>query len=113
PPREGRPADAGQADGQVEAGRLRHPHIVPPASPGPRYSRPVSSAMPPAATEVRIPTDAGDLPGLLWTPSGAEGPVPGIVVLQEIFGLSAYIRGRCQDLAEQGYAVLAPQLYAR
>lgn len=69
--------------------------------------------MAPSPTEIRIPTDAGDLPGLLWLPAGAEEPAAGIVVLQEIFGLSDYIRSRCQDLAEQGYAVLAPQLYAR
>lgn len=57
----------------------------------------------------------GPLPGLLWLPDGAsaDAPVPGLVVLQEIFGLSAYIRSRCQDLADLGYAVLAPQLYAR
>ena len=42
-----------------------------------------------------------------------EGQAVGIVVLQEIFGLSEYIRQRCADLAALGYAVLAPQLFAR
>lgn len=57
----------------------------------------------------------GPLPGLLWLPDGAgEGPsVPGIVVLQEIFGVGDYVQARCADLAALGYAVLAPQLYAR
>ena len=57
----------------------------------------------------------GALPGLLWLPdaSSSEAPVPGLVVLQEIFGLSDYVRSRCADLATLGYAVLAPQLYAR
>ena len=66
-------------------------------------------------TPHEIPTADGPLPGLLWLPDGASAdtPVPGLVVLQEIFGLSAYIRARCQDLADLGYAVLAPQLYAR
>ncbi len=66
-----------------------------------------------SATTLQIPTDAGDLPGLLWLPESLEEPVPGLVVLQEIFGLSAYVQQRCADLAARGYAVLAPQLFAR
>ncbi|MGO3208951.1 dienelactone hydrolase family protein [Brachybacterium sp. AOP42-C2-15] len=65
------------------------------------------------ATTLQIPTDAGDLPGLLWLPEDLEEPVPGLVVLQEIFGLSDYMQQRCADLAALGYAVLAPQLFAR
>lgn len=62
-----------------------------------------------------IPAADGPLPGLLWLPEGAApgAPVPGIVVLQEIFGVGDYVRSRCADLAALGYAVLAPQLYAR
>src|SRR5690606_35801661 len=37
----------------------------------------------------------------------------GLVVFQEIFGVSTYIRSRCEDLAELGYAVLAPEIYWR
>ncbi|MGP9844489.1 dienelactone hydrolase family protein [Brachybacterium sp. 107] len=66
-----------------------------------------------SATTLLIPTDAGDLPGLLWLPENLEQPVPGLVVLQEIFGLSDYMQQRCADLAALGYAVLAPQLFAR
>lgn len=57
----------------------------------------------------------GPLPGLLWLPEGVEDGrlVPGLVVLQEIFGLSEYMQRRCADLAALGYAVLAPQIYAR
>ncbi len=66
-----------------------------------------------SATTLPIPTDAGDLPGLLWLPEDRERPVPGVVVLQEIFGLSDYVQQRCADLAALGYAVLAPQLFAR
>ncbi|MFC0673592.1 dienelactone hydrolase family protein [Brachybacterium hainanense] len=60
-----------------------------------------------------IPTDDGVLPGLLWAPVGPSRPRPGVVVLQEIFGLSPYIRQRCADLAALGMVVLAPQLFAR
>ncbi|MDN5685867.1 MAG: dienelactone hydrolase family protein [Brachybacterium sp.] len=66
-----------------------------------------------SATTSQIPTDAGDLPGLLWLPENLEQPVPGLVVLQEIFGLSASMQERCANLAALGYAVLAPQLFAR
>ena len=66
-----------------------------------------------SATTLPIPTDAGDLPGLLWLPEDLGQPLPGLVVLQEIFGLSDYVRQRCADLAALGYAVLAPQLFAR
>ena len=66
-----------------------------------------------SATTLPIPTDSGDLPGLLWLPEDLEQPVPGLVVLQEIFGLSEYLQQRCADLAALGYAVLAPQLFAR
>ena len=66
-----------------------------------------------SATTLQIPTDADDLPGLLWLPEDLDQPVPGLVVLQEIFGLSTYMQQRCADLAARGYAVLAPQLFAR
>lgn len=60
-----------------------------------------------------ITTSTGTLPAQLWLPQGAAGRVPGIVVLQEIYGLSDYIQARCADLADLGYAVLAPQVFAR
>lgn len=68
-----------------------------------------------SGTPYEIPTADGPLPGLLWLPRETThaGPVPGLVVMQEIFGLTDYIRSRCQDLADLGYAVLAPQVYAR
>lgn len=60
-----------------------------------------------------IATSNGTLPAQLWLPQGASGQVPGLVVLQEIYGLSDYIQARCEDLADLGYAVLAPQVFAR
>ena len=56
------------------------------------------------ATTLPIPTDDGDLPGLLWLPVGAapDRPAPGLVVLQEIFGLTDYIEQRCAQLADLG-----------
>lgn len=61
----------------------------------------------------QIATSKAPLPGLLWLPQRATGRVPGIVVFQEIYGLSDYVQARCAELAASGYAVLAPQLFAR
>jgi dienelactone hydrolase len=35
---------------------------------------------------------------------------PAVVVLQELFGVNADIRKHCDELAEQGYLALAPDL---
>lgn len=53
----------------------------------------------------------GDMPAHLWLPESGSGP--GLLLLQEIFGVSEYIRDRAQDLADLGYVVLAPELYWR
>jgi dienelactone hydrolase len=36
-----------------------------------------------------------------------------VVVLQELFGVNADIRKHCDELAEQGYLAVAPDLYWR
>jgi len=38
---------------------------------------------------------------------------PAVVVLQELFGVNVDIRKHCDELAEQGYLALAPDLYWR
>lgn len=58
-----------------------------------------------------VTTIDGDMPALMWLP--ATGTGPGLVLVQEIFGLSAYIQARAADLAQLGYLVLAPELYWR
>ncbi|MBA2774271.1 MAG: dienelactone hydrolase family protein [Nocardioidaceae bacterium] len=60
---------------------------------------------------VSVPTDDGEMPGYLWLPEGGTGP--GLLLLQEIFGVSGYIQRRGADLASAGYVVLAPELYWR
>ncbi|KAE8764884.1 dienelactone hydrolase family protein [Georgenia thermotolerans] len=64
-----------------------------------------------ASVSVTVPTAKGEMPAHLWLPPSGTGP--GIVVLQEIFGVSRYIQDRCADLAELGYVVLAPEIYWR
>ena len=60
---------------------------------------------------VMIATDSGEMPAHLWLPPSGHGP--GIVVLQEIFGVSDYIRRRAAQLAELGYVVVAPEIFWR
>ena len=58
-----------------------------------------------------VTTSVGEMPAHLWLPPSGSGP--GILLLQEIFGVSAYIQRRAAALADQGYVVLAPELYWR
>ena len=60
---------------------------------------------------VVVHTSDGDLPVLRFTPTEPNGA--GVVVVQEIFGVSGYIQDRAQELADIGYVVYAPVLYAR
>jgi carboxymethylenebutenolidase len=55
--------------------------------------------------------DGGSFRAYLATPEKGSGP--GIVLLQEIFGINAYIRSVADYYAEEGYVVLAPDLFWR
>lgn len=55
--------------------------------------------------------DGGSFSAYLATPPGGSGP--GMVVIQEIFGVSAYVRRTADRLAGEGYVVLAPDLFWR
>lgn len=62
-------------------------------------------------TRITVPTDAGRMPAWQWLPPDGGGP--GLVLVQEIFGVSDYIRARAADLAELGYVVWVPEVYWR
>lgn len=62
-------------------------------------------------TPTSVTTSDGEMPAHLWLPPSGRGP--GLVLLQEIFGVSQYIRARAADLAALGYVVLAPETYWR
>jgi len=42
-----------------------------------------------------------------------NGPFPGIILLQEAFGVNHHIRSIADRLAEEGYVVVAPELFHR
>ncbi len=58
---------------------------------------------------VEVPGGAFDLP--VWLPEDGSGP--GLLLIQEIFGISEYIRAVAEDLAGLGYVVAAPDLFWR
>jgi carboxymethylenebutenolidase len=52
-----------------------------------------------------------DHTGYLARPERAPLPLPGVLVLQEIWGVDGHIEDVTRRLAEAGYAALAPDLY--
>ena len=59
---------------------------------------------------VTLELDDG-LPVHEW--GSADADAPGILLLQEIFGVSDYIKQRAADLHALGYYVIAPEIYWR
>ena len=60
---------------------------------------------------LEIDTGSGLMPAHVWEPAGGSGP--GLLLLQEIFGVSEYIQQRAADLAALGYLVVVPEIYWR
>ncbi len=58
------------------------------------------------------PGEDGGVANILLRADG-EAPRPGIVLLQEIFGLNASMRAIAEDFRSHGYDVLAPDLFSR
>src|SRR5690349_22421311 len=65
----------------------------------------------PESTETVATHDGRQMP--VFTARPASGRGPGLVLLQEIFGVTDYLRNRARDLAAAGYVVVVPQLYWR
>jgi carboxymethylenebutenolidase len=65
-----------------------------------------------ADSTVAVPThDGGSMPAFVFLPDSGSGL--GLVLLQEIFGVTEYISSRARDLANLGYVVVVPELYWR
>ncbi len=56
-------------------------------------------------------SDGGEFQAYFARP--AQGSGPGLVLLQEIFGINPYLRSMADNFAEEGYAVLVPDLFWR
>ncbi|ORW85242.1 carboxymethylenebutenolidase [Mycobacterium sp. IEC1808] len=62
--------------------------------------------------DITYPVADGHLPGYLAVPEG-PGPWPGVVVVQDLLGMTANLRQISDRLARSGYLALAPVLYGR
>jgi len=60
---------------------------------------------------INVDTDDGSFGAYLALPIGGTGP--GIVLIQEIFGVNQHIRNVADQYAADGYVVLAPDLFWR
>jgi carboxymethylenebutenolidase len=59
---------------------------------------------------IRFPSGYGEVTGFLaWSEDFAE--LPGIIVLQEFWGLNEHIKDVTRRLAAEGFAALAPDMY--
>src|SRR4051794_8561544 len=63
------------------------------------------------ATVTITAADGGRFNAYLARPASGSGP--GVLVIQEIFGVNAVMRQICDDLAAQGYVALCPDLFWR
>jgi carboxymethylenebutenolidase len=73
--------------------------------------------------EIRISASdgSGSFTGYLATPANGSGPAsgagdarcPGVIVIQEIFGVNTDVRAKVDAWAAQGYVALAPDLFWR
>ena len=63
--------------------------------------------------ETTINTQGENMPAWYARPAEAKGPLPVVLVVQEIFGVHEYIRDICRRLAAEGYLAVAPELYFR
>jgi carboxymethylenebutenolidase len=74
-----------------------------------RSSRPREVTVAARIEKVSTPDGAFDL--TVWLPEAEDGP--GILLIQEIFGVGDYIQAVAEDLAALGYVVAAPDLFWR
>ena len=58
---------------------------------------------------VEFPSNGGSAPGYLATPASGSGP--GVLVIQEWWGLVDHIKELCDRFAAEGFVALAPDLY--
>ncbi len=63
--------------------------------------------------EVTIDTAGGSFSAYLSLPPARAGKAPGIVMMQQIFGVNPEMRGFTDDFAAQGYVAICPDLFWR
>jgi carboxymethylenebutenolidase len=66
-----------------------------------------------AREEIRIHTADGDCPSSVFTPSGSDGPHPGVIFFMDGLGIRPVLYDMAQRLADAGFVVLLPDLFHR
>src|SRR2546428_11526388 len=61
---------------------------------------------------IEVPTAGGKVPAFLARPKDGTR-APGVLVIQEAFGLNDHIKDVARRIAGEGYVALAPDLYWR
>ncbi|HEY1557498.1 MAG TPA: dienelactone hydrolase family protein [Kofleriaceae bacterium] len=65
---------------------------------------------------MKLTTSTVELPGQMagyFAHPGVKEPVPGVIVIQEIWGVDAHMRDVADRFAAAGYAAIAPDLFSR
>ncbi|PXX97174.1 dienelactone hydrolase family protein [Halomonas sp. LBP4] len=62
---------------------------------------------------IDIPAADGTIDAHVFTPGGADGPLPAVVLFTDIGGLRPCYHEKAQQIADNGYAVLMPNVYYR
>src|SRR5215469_5694376 len=62
-----------------------------------------------AGKMVQFPSNGGTTSGYLATPQSGKGP--GVLVIQEWWGLVGHIKNVCDRFAGEGFVALAPDMY--
>lgn len=62
---------------------------------------------------IEIPAAEGTAEALVARPSTAIGPLPGVILYMDAFGLRPRIQEMAQRIADWGYVVLAPNVFYR
>jgi carboxymethylenebutenolidase len=65
--------------------------------------------------KVQIPVEGAPapMPGYLAMPAAGKGPLPAVIVFEEIFGVNSHIRDVTERVARLGYVAIAPDYHHR
>lgn len=62
--------------------------------------------------QIDYDSPSGEVSAYLTRPAAASGPLPGVVVIQEIWGVDRHIQDVADRFAGAGYVAVAPDLYS-
>jgi carboxymethylenebutenolidase len=65
-----------------------------------------------ASERLNYPTPAGSVAAYLSRPAAVATPLPGVLVIQEVWGADEHICDVAERIASAGYIALAPDLYS-